>query len=320
MESATDAHEESSGVAALTAQPELTGATQGAATPTGARRVAGEKQTFSALQTEPPAKAEYAPGKRTSRGPDPEPTVSVIIPTLNEAQNLPHVFSELPHGLHEVIVVDGFSVDGTTTVARQLREDVKIVHQTQAGKGDALRCGFEVATGDVLVMLDADGSADPAEIPRFVAALLAGADFAKGSRFCEGGGSADITRIRSAGNRMLSGIVNVLFRTSYSDLCYGYNAFWRHCLPAMSVDCPGFEVETLINIRVARAGLVVSEVASFERARIHGQSNLKTFRDGWRVLRTIGRERLRSTHQHRHVQAELERLATDGLGVQTTVS
>jgi len=221
------------------------------------------------------------------------PRVSIVIPTLNEARNLPHVFADLPPDVHEVIVVDGFSTDGTSDVARVLRPDVKIVQQRHRGKGDALRCGFEAATGDILVMLDADGSADPAEIPAFVEALMEGVDFAKGTRFRTGGGSADITRVRSAGNRVLNGIVNLLFRTSYSDLCYGYNAFWRHCLDAMKVDCTGFEVETLINIRIARAGLKVREVPSFERSRIHGESNLHTFRDGGRVLRTILRERMR---------------------------
>jgi glycosyltransferase involved in cell wall biosynthesis len=223
------------------------------------------------------------------------PRVSVIVPTLNEAANLPHVFAELPEGLHEVIVVDGFSTDDTIGVARALRPDVRIVLQERRGKGNALNCGFEAATGDIIVMLDADGSADPGEIPAFVATLLDGADFAKGSRYLPGGGSSDITGLRSAGNRVLSGIVNFAFGTRYSDLCYGYNAFWRHCLDAMSVDCDGFEVETLINIRIARGGLRIAEVPSFERERIHGTSNLNTFRDGWRVLRTIVRERIRRT-------------------------
>ena len=221
------------------------------------------------------------------------PQVSVVIPTLNEAKNLPHVMGALPAWLDEVIIVDGYSTDDTLEVAARLRPDVLIVHQSRPGKGDALRCGFEAATGDVLVMLDADGSADPAEIPRFLQALLAGADFAKGTRFGPGGGSDDLTRLRSAGNWFFSTLVNVFFGTRYSDLCYGYNAFWRHCLPAMSVDCDGFEVETLINIRVARAGLAIAEVPSHERLRIHGESNLRPFRDGARVLRTIVRERLR---------------------------
>ncbi len=221
------------------------------------------------------------------------PRVSVVIPTLNEAANLPHVFDELPAGLFEVIIVDGRSTDGTVQVARDLRPDVRIVLQDRKGKGNALARGFEAARGDIIVMLDADGSADPAEIAKFVDALLAGAAFAKGSRFCAGGGSADITRIRRVGNRVLSGSVNMLFGTRYSDLCYGYNAFWRDCVPVMNVDCDGFEVETLINIRIARADLIVTEVPSFERSRIHGVSNLNAVRDGLRVARTIVRERAR---------------------------
>ena len=221
------------------------------------------------------------------------PLVSVIVPTINEARNVALVLAEIPEGIHEVVIVDGHSTDGTREAARLAYPEAKIVLQTGRGKGDALRCGFEAATGDILVMMDADGSADPAEIPRFVEALLDGADFAKGSRYCDGGGSADITPLRSAGNTALSATVNVLFGTSYSDLCYGFNAFWRHCLPAIDVDCTGFEVETLINIRVARAPLTVREVPSYERRRIHGESNLRTFRDGGRVLRTILRERVR---------------------------
>jgi glycosyltransferase involved in cell wall biosynthesis len=232
-----------------------------------------------------------APQRRFARG----PRVSVVVPTLNEAANLPHVFAELPAGLHEVIVVDGFSTDDTVEVARALRPDVRIVFQQRRGKGNALACGFAAATGDVIVMLDADGSADPAEIPAFVDALQGGADFAKGSRYLSGGGSSDITGLRSLGNRALGGAVNLLFGTRYSDLCYGYNAFWRDCLPSINVDCDGFEVETLINIRIARAGLTIAEVPSFERDRIHGESNLNTFRDGFRVLRTIVRERTRRT-------------------------
>jgi glycosyltransferase involved in cell wall biosynthesis len=222
------------------------------------------------------------------------PRVSVIVPTLNEAMNLPHVFAKLNAlDLHEVVLVDGFSTDDTIEVARRLRPEIRVVHQTRRGKGNALKHGFEAATGDIIVMLDADGSADPAEIPAYVAALTNGADFAKGTRFAKGGGSTDITRLRRAGNWALNTLTNVLYRTHFTDLCYGYNAFWKHCLPAMNVDCDGFEVETLINVRVAKAGLKIEEVGSFEADRIHGVSNLNTFRDGWRVLKTIFKERVR---------------------------
>ena len=108
-------------------------------------------------------------------------------------------------------MVDGRRVDDTISVARALRSDVRIVLQNRVGKGNAMACGFAAATGDIIVMLDADGSADPREIPRFVAALVEGADFAKGTRFANGGGSADITRVRAWGNRWLNRIANLLF-------------------------------------------------------------------------------------------------------------
>jgi glycosyltransferase involved in cell wall biosynthesis len=232
------------------------------------------------------------------------PRVSVVIPALNEARNLSYVFARMPADIHELILVDGHSVDDTVRVARALRPDVRVVMQTRTGKGNALACGFAVATGDVIAMVDADGSADPREIPRFVQALVAGADFAKGTRFAPGGGSHDLTRLRSAGNWALCTLVNVCYGTHYTDLCYGFNVFWAHIIPTLGLDATtapatggplwgdGFEVETLINVRVAAAGLTVTEVPSFEHPRIHGVSNLNAFRDGLRVLRTIIYERL----------------------------
>ena len=219
------------------------------------------------------------------------PRVSVVIPALNEAKNLPYVFARLPRDVYEVILVDGHSTDDTVAVARALYPDVRVVHQTRRGKGNALRCGFTACRGDIIVMLDADGSTSGAEIPRFVAALRDGADFAKGSRFLRGGGSVDITPFRRLGNWGLTGLVNVLFGTLYTDLCYGYNAFWRRCLADIRLDCDGFEVETLINIRVAQAGLRIREVPSMEGQRIHGVSNLNAWRDGRRILKTILSER-----------------------------
>ena len=232
--------------------------------------------------------------------------VSVVIPALNEAENLPHVFPRLPDGLHEVIIVDGRSTDGTIEVARRLRPDVRIVKQDGKGKGNALAAGFAAATGDIVVTLDADGSTDAAEIPRFVSALCNGADFVKGSRFAQGGASSDITFTRRLGNRGLNALVNALYGTSYTDLCYGYNAFWARCLPYMRVDCDGFEVETLINVRIAKGGLVIHEVPSYERDRIHGRSNLHAVRDGSRVLRTIALERV-SAASRRSVAARIAR-------------
>jgi glycosyltransferase involved in cell wall biosynthesis len=221
------------------------------------------------------------------------PSVSVVIPTLNEADNLGHVLPRIPGWVDEVIVVDGGSTDRTVELALALVPRARIVHQVGRGKGSALTQGCRAATGDIVVMLDADGSTDPAEIPRFVAALRTGADFAKGTRFVAGGGSADITSLRRLGNAALVGTVNLLWRTRYSDLCYGYIAVWRDKLELLSVDCVGFEVETLLNIRAVTAGLKVAEVPSFEKPRLHGVSNLSAHRDGLRVLRTIVAEWIR---------------------------
>ena len=219
------------------------------------------------------------------------PSISVIIPTRNEAENLYYILPRIPSIVREVILVDGHSTDDTIAVARQLRPTIRIIKQVWKGKGDAVRVGFAACTGDIIVMLDGDGSTDPEEIPRFVAPLLEGYDFAKGSRFIPGGGSNDITVLRLMGNYGLCGLTNVLFRRQFSDLCYGYNAFWRYCLDYAEIDCDGFEIETQLSLRMHKANLKIVEVPSMEHSRIHGQSNLRTFRDGWRVLKTILEER-----------------------------
>ncbi|MCM0618898.1 glycosyltransferase family 2 protein [Nocardioides bruguierae] len=238
------------------------------------------------------------------------PTVSVVVPALNEARNLEVVLPTLraaDHRITEVLLVDGGSVDDTVATARRVLPDVRVLTQGRKGKGNALATGFSAATGDVIVMFDADGSADPAEIPAFVDALVEGADFAKGSRFTLGGGSADITPVRRAGNYGLNVAMNRTFGTHFTDLCYGYNAFWTDVLPVLDLADPqapsrdgdmlwgdGFEIETVINCRFAAGGARIAEVPSVERERIFGHSNLNAVKDGLRVLRTIATERVRA--------------------------
>lgn len=225
----------------------------------------------------------------------PYPRISVIIPALNEAKNLRHVLPLMPSIVNEVILVDGHSTDDTIAVIEQLQATIlptiHIIRQSGRGKGDALRLGFAASAGDIIVMLDADGSTDPREIPLFVEALFRGNDFAKGSRCILGGGSHDFSLLRRLGNYGLRKLVNLLFRTQFSDLCYGYNAFWRHCLDYLEIDCDGFEVETLMHLRAYKANLRIIEVPSVEYRRIYGKSNLKAFRDGWNVFSTIVKER-----------------------------
>ena len=243
------------------------------------------------IDRSPPRQAEQVVGSMLSQS---RHTVSVVIPAMNEAENLPYVLPRIPAWVHEVILVDGNSTDGTVAVARQLWPSVRIVRQQGRGKGAALRGGFAAATGDIVVMLDADGSTDPAEIPIFVGALLAGADFVKGSRFLQGGGTSDMSFHRKFGNWCFVICSRLLFGCHYSDLCYGYNAFYAHILSQLDLDGDGFEIETQMNLRVLSAGFKVAEVPSFEADRIHGVSNLRAIPDGWRVLKTLFKERFRS--------------------------
>jgi glycosyltransferase involved in cell wall biosynthesis len=223
-----------------------------------------------------------------------------VIPTLNEEASLPWVLEQLPAWVAEVVLVDGLSTDGTQALARSLRPDAVFVQQHRRGKGAALRAGFAAATCDIVVMLDADGSTDPREMPRFVDALRGGADFVKGSRYLAGGGSDDITPLRSAGNRCFVALANLLHRARFTDLCYGYCAFWRHHLDALRVTADGFEIETELVLAAVRARLEICEVPSRELERRAGTSNLNAFRDGLRVLRTM----LAAVHRRRDPAVE----------------
>jgi Glycosyl transferase family 2 len=228
------------------------------------------------------------------------PTVSVIIPTLNEVQNLTWVIENLPEWVDEIVLVDGLSTDRTEALVRRLRPDAMVVHQHQRGKGAALRAGFAAATMDIVVMIDADGSTDPREMTRFVEALKEGADFVKGSRHMEGGGSADFTWMRAAGNRSFVLMANMLYGSQFTDLCYGYCAFWRRHLDKLGLTADGFEIETQLVLNAVKAGLEIREVPSFELERRAGASNLNAARDGIRILRTmIGRD-VRGAHDGTH--------------------
>jgi glycosyltransferase involved in cell wall biosynthesis len=223
-------------------------------------------------------------------------TVSVIIPTLNEADNLAFVINTIPLWVDEIIVVDGRSSDDTARVAKVLRPDIRIIDELKPGKGAAIRAGLEAAKSDILIVMDADGSMDGADIEAFRDSLLAGADYAKGSRFGAQGGSVDITPLRRFGDRGICFLIRTLFGARYTDGTYGFKGMWADCLDYISIDTDGFEVELLIDIRAHRAGLKTEEVPCFETHRIHGNSNLNAFRDGLLCLRVIVQERLRRYH------------------------
>jgi glycosyltransferase involved in cell wall biosynthesis len=236
----------------------------------------------------PRGRSTAAAPRPAARAPvSPRSLVSVVIPTLNEEGSLPWVLQNLPSWVDEVVLVDGLSTDATQVLARRIRPDAVVVHQFQRGKGAALRAGFAAASGDIIVMIDADGSTDPREMDSFVDALRDGADFVKGSRYASGGGSVDITWMRSAGNRALVLLANAFYGSRFTDLCYGYCAFWRRHLETLGLTADGFEIETELVLSALAAQLEIREVPSFELERLAGVSNLNAFRDGLRVLRTM---------------------------------
>lgn len=222
---------------------------------------------------------------------DPHLKITVLLCTLNEEKNLPYVLPRLPGFITEVLIVDGYSKDHTVKKARELYPEARIIYQPGKGKGDALRHGIREARGDIIVMLDADGSMAPEEIPRFIEPLLRGYDFVKGSRFLPGGGTTDMSKHRVFGNWVFTTLTNIFHRCNYTDLCYGYNAFWKKSFQKVMFKGNGFEVETEINIKIRKAGLKVAEVPSFEAERINGEGKLHSLKDGWRILTTIFREK-----------------------------
>ncbi|MEV7177129.1 glycosyltransferase family 2 protein [Kitasatospora sp. NPDC093679] len=221
----------------------------------------------------------------------PRHTVSLVVPAHNEARNIPWVFEQIPRCVDEVILVDGSSSDATLAMARHCLPTVRNVQQTGPGKGNALRTGFAAATGEYIVMMDADGSMWPGEIPHYLHFLDNGYDFVKGSRCIAGGGSLDLTRIRALGNRALIAVVNRLYHTVLTDLCYGYCAFNRNFLDELRLRSSGFEIEAEMIAHALRSGLRIAEVPSLELPRRSGRSHLHAVSDGRRVLRTLIAER-----------------------------
>jgi glycosyltransferase involved in cell wall biosynthesis len=246
----------------------------------------------SALQTAQPMGATEHPltllprsGRRSSA--EAAPTVSLVIPVRNEARNIASVLEQVADDVDEIIIVDGNSTDVTVLTAQAYRPDVRVVPQQGTGKGSALRTGFQAATGDIIVMMDADGSMSPQEIRHYLHFLVNGYDFVKGSRFISGGGTLDITRFRGLGNWFLLTVFNTVYHTHMSDLCYGFCAFHRRYLEHLQLSATGFEIEAEMTVRAMQAGLRIAEVPSLELPRRSGASNLHAIRDGVRVLRTV---------------------------------
>ena len=218
-------------------------------------------------------------------------SVSVIICTLNEAKNLPFVLQGIPSWISEVILVDGYSADSTVEIARQLLPSVRILQQPGKGKGNAIIHGSNSANGEIIIILDADGSMDPGELHRFVTTIMQGYDICKGSRFLKGGRTEDMPMYRAFGNWCFTVLTNLLYGSRYTDLTYGYLGYRRDAWLLIRPKSQGFTIETEILIRAKKKGLKVIEIPSYERKRLSGKGNLRSFRDGSKILWTILRER-----------------------------
>ncbi len=221
------------------------------------------------------------------------PPITAVICTLNEAPNLIHVLPKIPPQVEEVLLVDGHSTDDTVEVAKRLRPDIRILYQQGRGKGDAIRYGIEQSTGEIVVTLDGDGETDPDDLPRFIEPLLAGYDFVKGSRFATGWRHKPLHRL--LGNFIIVNTCNILYGTRFTDLCSGYNAFWKSILQrAYLWSDDGWNYEPLMIARVLRAGLKVIEVPQAYAGRAGEASKLGTWSQGVRAMQALIAERFGS--------------------------
>lgn len=215
--------------------------------------------------------------------------MSVVIPCLNEAESIGQCVNAArrvldEHGLDgEVLVVDNGSDDGSGVLARLA--GARVVDEPRRGYGSAYLAGFAAARGDYIVMIDADLTYDFDEIPRFVHELEGGAELVMGNRMqaVEPGAMSLLSRI---GNPLLSGFLNLLFRTPIGDAHCGMRALRRDALPRLGLQATGMELASEMVIRAARSGLEIREVPIALHPR-EGESKLAPFRDGWRHLRLM---------------------------------
>ena len=207
------------------------------------------------------------------------PSVTVLICTLNEEKNLPHVLPKIPRWVDEILLVDGHSVDNTVEVAKGIRPEIRMLYQPDKGKGNALRYGIQQASGEIIVTLDADGQTDPEDIPRFVVPLLNGYDFAKGSRLAHGR-PVNMPWHRWIGNKVLAVTSNLLHGTKYTDICSGYNAFWKSAFLRLKLAHNGFEMEQEMLVKARKVGLKVVEVNHYDAGRLGSTSKVSDIKQG----------------------------------------
>jgi glycosyltransferase involved in cell wall biosynthesis len=218
------------------------------------------------------------------------PVVSVVIPCLNEAENIEHCVLAARAALErmdvpgEVVVADNDSQDDSAHLAQ--RAGARVVVERRRGYGSAYLAGFAASRGRYIVMADADLTYDFDEIPRFVAELQAGAELVMGDRMDNIQPGAMPWLHRYVGNPLLSGLLNLFFRTGVNDAHCGMRALRRDVLPRLDLRTTGMEFASEMVIRASKEQLRIAEFPIEYHPR-GGESKLSSFRDGWRHLRFL---------------------------------
>ena len=212
--------------------------------------------------------------------------VSVIIPARNEENCVGKVISRIPRPLvDEIIVIDGASNDNTKKEAQEA--GARVIEQIGRGYGGGVQQGAAVATGDIFILMDSDGSHPPEYIPRLLEKVIEGYEYVMGSRYMAGARSDDDTLIRWFGNKFFTWLTNLLHGTNVTDSIYTYNAIPRDAFFKINAKSQGFEYCTEILVRARKAGLKFVEVPVIEHARIAGHSKVNAFWHGLKILRMI---------------------------------
>ena len=213
--------------------------------------------------------------------------IEAVVPTLNEAPTIGYILDEVKKYVDKILVIDGNSTDDTLEIVQ--KKGARVIVQETKGKGAALREALQVVHGNIVIFIDADGSMQPQEIPRYLQELDNGTDVVKGSRFLAKGSTDDMSFLRFLGNMFFVKLVNFIWSAKFSDLCYGFIALNENAItklaPALTSD--NFEIETEIVIKAHKLGLTIKEVPSVELRRQYGASNLRTIRDGFSIFMTI---------------------------------
>lgn len=221
--------------------------------------------------------------------------VSLIIPTKDESGVIGSVLKEVPRNIiDEIIIIDGHSADTTEEEAKaQLRlgKD-KFILQKKKGFGSALLQAFKIAKGGVVVIMNADGSHNPKDIPALLKKIGQGYEYVMASRYIKEGRSDDDTIVRFIGNRTLTFLTNLLYGVNVTDSLFFYTAITRKGFNKLHLSSPGFEFCIEMLIKANKAGLKFAEVPVIERRRFAGKSKVNALSAGWKVLMVILREKL----------------------------